>query len=157
MYCTHLINTVWQFHHFPSFHKIRCSHSEERGASTESSLIWPYRMTAHVRLKDRQGSFYHALTQLQVIPHRSAPRFDSVSNIYFSPFWNRSYHLSTFCILAIRLSPPARSRCQLNRHSFSLLSHLMTKPKTRLCAQRRLGSAWASAQSDQSLCCALIE
>ena len=27
----------------------------------------------------------------------------------------------------------------------------MTKPTKRLCAQRRLRSAWASAQSDQSL------
>ena len=29
------------------------------------------------------------------------------------------------------------------------------KPTKWLCAQRRLRSAWASAQSDQSLCCAL--
>ena len=28
----------------------------------------------------------------------------------------------------------------------------MTKPTKRLCAQRRLRSAWASAQSDQNLC-----
>ena len=31
------------------------------------------------------------------------------------------------------------------------LSHNMTKPTKWLCAQRRLRSAWASAQSDQSL------
>ena len=30
------------------------------------------------------------------------------------------------------------------------MSHLMTKPTMWLCAQRRLRSAWASAQSDQS-------
>ena len=29
----------------------------------------------------------------------------------------------------------------------------MTKPTNGLCVQRRLGSAWASAQSDQSLRC----
>ena len=29
----------------------------------------------------------------------------------------------------------------------------MTKPTKWLCTQRRLRSAWASAQSDQSLCC----
>ena len=29
----------------------------------------------------------------------------------------------------------------------------MTKPTKRVCAQRRLSSAWASAQSDQSLRC----
>ena len=33
------------------------------------------------------------------------------------------------------------------------LSRLMTKPTMWLCAQRRLRSAWASAQSDQSLHC----
>ena len=35
------------------------------------------------------------------------------------------------------------------------MSRLMTKPTKWLCAQRRLRSAWASAQSDQSLHCAL--
>ena len=34
------------------------------------------------------------------------------------------------------------------------LSHDMTKPTKRVCAQRRLRSAWATAQSDQSLRCA---
>ena len=33
------------------------------------------------------------------------------------------------------------------------LSRDMTKPTKWLCAQRRLRSAWASAQSDQSLRC----
>ena len=32
-------------------------------------------------------------------------------------------------------------------------SHNMTKPTKWLCAHRRLRSAWASAQSDQSLRC----
>ena len=36
----------------------------------------------------------------------------------------------------------------------SSLSHDMTKPTKWVCAQRRLRSAWASAQSDQSLRCA---
>ena len=35
------------------------------------------------------------------------------------------------------------------------MSHLMTKPTKWMCAQQRLRSALASAQSDQSLCCAL--
>ena len=35
------------------------------------------------------------------------------------------------------------------------LSYDMTKPTKWMCAQRRLRSAWASAQSDQSLRCAL--
>ena len=35
------------------------------------------------------------------------------------------------------------------------LSRVMIKPTKWMCAQRRLWSAWASAQSDQSLRCAL--
>ena len=38
---------------------------------------------------------------------------------------------------------------------FCNLSRLTTKPTKWLCAQRRLRSAWASAQSNQSLRCAL--
>ena len=37
------------------------------------------------------------------------------------------------------------------------LSHLVTKPTKWVCAQRRLRSVWASAQSDQSLRCPLEE
>ena len=33
------------------------------------------------------------------------------------------------------------------------LSHLMAKPTKWMCAQQRCRSAWASTQSDQSLCC----
>ena len=33
------------------------------------------------------------------------------------------------------------------------MSHLMTKPTKWVCAQRRLRSAWASTQSDQSSLC----
>ena len=36
------------------------------------------------------------------------------------------------------------------------MSRDMTKPTKWVCAQRKLRSAWASAQSDQSLRCALI-
>ena len=49
----------------------------------------------------------------------------------------------------------------LHTHSLTLssawgqMSRLMTKPTKLLCAQRRLRSAWAFAQSDQSLCFAL--
>ena len=39
--------------------------------------------------------------------------------------------------------------------NFVHLSRLVIKPTKWLCAQRRLRSDWASAQSDQSLCCAL--
>ena len=39
------------------------------------------------------------------------------------------------------------------RTSDPYMSRDMTKPSKWLCAQRRLRSAWASAQSDQSLRC----
>ena len=42
-----------------------------------------------------------------------------------------------------------------NQKEKHYLSHSVTKPTMWLCAKRRLGSAWASAQSDQSLRCAL--
>ena len=42
-------------------------------------------------------------------------------------------------------------------HIALLLSRDMSKPTMWLYAQRRLRSAWASAQSDQSLRCALEE
>ena len=41
------------------------------------------------------------------------------------------------------------------RHRDYYMSRDMTKPTKWVCAQRRLRSAWASAQSDQSLRCAL--
>ena len=44
-----------------------------------------------------------------------------------------------------------RSRRKCKRY----MSHDITKPTKWLCAQQRLRSAWASAQSDQSLRCAL--
>ena len=37
---------------------------------------------------------------------------------------------------------------------FEYLSNLMTKPTIWMCANRKLRSAWASAQSDQSSLCA---
>ena len=41
----------------------------------------------------------------------------------------------------------------LNCMTMHIMSHDMTKPTKWLCAQQRLRSAWASAQSDQSLRC----
>ena len=50
---------------------------------------------------------------------------------------------------------PALSVPLMSGMQVSHLSRDMTKPTKWLCAQRRLRSAWASAQSDQSLRCAL--
>ena len=41
------------------------------------------------------------------------------------------------------------------RPKYAYLSHIMTKPTKWLFVQWKLRSAWASAKSDQSLCCAL--
>ena len=49
---------------------------------------------------------------------------------------------------------PSSWVCPYFEHS-CYMSRDMTKPTKWLCAQRRLRSAWASAQSDQSLRCAL--
>ena len=35
------------------------------------------------------------------------------------------------------------------------MSHIMRKPVYAICEQQRHRSAWASAQSDQRLCCSL--
>ena len=43
-----------------------------------------------------------------------------------------------------------RSWYGMNQISLRYMSRLMTKPTKWLCAKRRLRSAWASAQSDQS-------
>ena len=51
-----------------------------------------------------------------------------------------------------------KTNCLHDRSSFQYfrpMSRDMTKPTKWVCAQRRLRSAWASAQSDQSLRCVL--
>ena len=50
----------------------------------------------------------------------------------------------------------AKNYCKTPRCLLKL-SHNITKPTKWLCAQQRLRSAWASTQSDQSLCCVLNE
>ena len=49
--------------------------------------------------------------------------------------------------------PTAKSNLLYERMSIRHMSRDMTKPTKSVCAQRRLRSAWASAQSDQSLRC----
>ena len=55
------------------------------------------------------------------------------------------------CIFKIR---KLENRCLFSSVRMHV-SHDLTKPTKWVCAQRRLRSAWASAQSDQSLRCAL--
>ena len=50
--------------------------------------------------------------------------------------------------------PLKKNMMPLRRYISDHLSRLMAKPTKWLCAQRRLRSVWASAQSDQSSLCA---
>ena len=61
--------------------------------------------------------------------------------LYYHQFKNVPFSILNFIILN-------------NLKDFVRMSHLMTKPTKWLCAQRRLRSAWAPAQSDQILRCA---
>ena len=64
------------------------------------------------------------------------------------------YCLPCFSILCYARFPSEfPTFCLLCSDPSLYLSHLMTKPTKWLCAQRRLRSAWASAQSDQSSLC----
>ena len=69
----------------------------------------------------------------------------SISDLHVCSPWHETYENNIF---------PA-STCFFFRFlqccTASYLSRKMTKPTKWLCAQRRLRSAWASAQSDQSL------
>ena len=51
-------------------------------------------------------------------------------------------------VFLLLLSSPARKRSEITQ-----MSRDMTKPTKWMCTQRRPRSAWASAQSDQSLRC----
>ena len=93
---------------------------------------------------------------------------------YGSPYWNvtsfGTFSLCVCCLINHLSSAIWDGACcrwfdvnMLNCKSYTFfmplayfyMSHDMTKPTKWLCAQRRLRSAWTSAQSDQSLRCAL--
>ena len=63
------------------------------------------------------------------------------------------------CILILYNKTSFMEKFPYEKLMFIMVGHLvqmsrdMTKPTMWLCAQRRLRSAWASAQSDQSLPC----
>ena len=67
--------------------------------------------------------------------------------------WTTLFTSSCLEKRAIRLISSVFLYTNLVDHKY--LSHDMTKPTKWVCAQRRLRSAWASAQSDQSLRCVL--
>ena len=70
-----------------------------------------------------------------------------MSSHYHAPGWFRRH--TTIGIMAWSLPSLGSS----NRSTANQMSRNMTKPTMWLCAQRRLRSAWASAQSDQSPRC----
>ena len=72
--------------------------------------------------------------------------------------WNDfSYILNTLSLLfpgiKWNFSKPHVSPEWPHTRSEGKLIRIVTKPTKWLCTQQRLRSAWASAQSDQSLCC----
>ena len=74
----------------------------------------------------------------------------------FESIWKRYM----FSLLILRMFPKTSAASKTESHTSIVryivyMSHDMTKPTKWVCAQRRLRSAWASAQSDQSLLCAL--
>ena len=81
------------------------------------------------------------------------------SNFYSKPNYNKKakFTWTKCCVLAIA-GCCAISFIQFLWHLFLFYTEIhlnrhMTKPIKRLCTQRRLRSAWPSAQSDQSLRC----
>ena len=64
--------------------------------------------------------------------------------MFIKDFYDRSWTQDKLCPKHLRETHPRATENHLSRR-------LMTKPTKWLCAQRRLRSAWASTQSDQSL------
>ena len=85
--------------------------------------------------------------------HGTPWRTDGHSLIYiFWSFWINELidPLKDRGVSSVAFTAAGHKQAQWNR-----MSHDMTKPTKWVCAQRWLRSAWASAQSDQSLRCAL--
>ena len=102
--------------------------------------------------------FHFILTRCTSQLYTCFPQF-LISDIRFI---RRDCHLLNVCDGGPSwVTPPTnktlqtRLICKFNRYCFFQihLSRDMTKPTMWVCSQRRLRSAWASAQSDQSLRC----
>ena len=80
--------------------------------------------------------------KLQGVNHKNASRYLYKTHTNSSAVLGDAEKQARLCpLLPKRLGKNKYMRCD------------MTKPTKWLCAQRRLRSAWASAQSNQSLCC----
>ena len=118
--------------------------------------------SGHHRL--RYNNFFPYLPVFRYPKHRDPsmpwcylPIFSSVclpSGSYHSPLQNCLRHTRRSWDVTISLEPP---HDKTNKMTFvpseGNVSRIMTKPTKWVCAQRRLRSAWASAQSDHSLRC----
>ena len=83
----------------------------------------------------------------------------SIFVVYFCFFLSVAFSVSTrlrtataWCVYSGDVRAWISSSLSSLPSKTTKLSHLMMKPTKWLCAQRRLRSAWTSAQSDQSLC-----
>ena len=83
------------------------------------------------------------------------PLMHTVCSEFLLSVWSS---LELFAIYSIYSKDSVRQHLCAVWSVFNILAYMsrdMTKPTKWVCAQRRLRSAWASAQSDQSLHCAL--
>ena len=63
------------------------------------------------------------------------------------------WYILPYAVIPGSKIPDAHADLGFSRSRKLHTSHLMTKPTKCMCAQRRLRSAWAAVQSDQSLRC----
>ena len=87
-----------------------------------------------------------------ILKSRTVNLFASLIFYYYISLFNTFilHHMSLWYFLCVSLK---QSFTFFKLTNQTLMSRYMTKPTKWLCAQRRLRSAWASAQSDLSLRC----
>ena len=105
--------------------------------------------------------FYHAQAQICLL--LLGEKCDSIRKKQMKKkiqFQQSVFLMSNKCFLKLDVSLKINVQLKLNHmnkgNEISQTAEMrcdMTKPTKWVCAQRRLGSAWASAQSDQSLRC----
>ena len=125
-----------------------------KGLQLTANTVVSLKITVHVGLPDRFAN------SQRLLPNT----FKKVQFYHF--IWNTKFScracaligilfvLSAFLLAGKSIWALAKAEHTGHVRSFIYLSRLMTKPTKWLCAQRRLRSAWASAQSDQSSLCA---
>ena len=127
-----------------------------------SGVFQPYAVahSNHIQCSDGLDHSKH-IFKIRFIPNHTFMNWYIPTN----RLWFRSFQPFIYRVLFIICLWGCSSRSYVYGEAYSNhvliwfiylhLSRLMTKPTKWLCAQRTLRSTWASAQSDQSLRCAL--